>query len=128
VGPRGAGKTILLQQLAASTEDAIYISLDTLPRDVDLFSIVRELAEGYHYKKIFLDEIHFSDNGMGALKQIYDFLDVRVFFTSSVALRIRDSVYDLARRVSLHSLDYFSFREYLEFRFAAYLPCGNQCP
>jgi predicted AAA+ superfamily ATPase len=75
-----------------------------------------------------LDEIHFSDDGMGALKQIYDFLDVRVFFTSSVALRIRDSVYDLARRVSLHSLDYFSFREYLEFRFAAYLPCGNQCP
>ena len=44
VGPRGAGKTILLQQLAASTEDAIYISLDTVPRDVDLFAIVRELA------------------------------------------------------------------------------------
>ena len=122
VGPRGAGKTILLQQLAASTEGAVYISLDTLPRDVDLFSLVRELAEAYQFKRFFLDEIHFSDNGLGALKQIYDFLDVRIFFTSSVALRIRDSVYDLARRVSLHSLDYFSFREYLEFKHGESLP------
>jgi predicted AAA+ superfamily ATPase len=122
VGPRGAGKTILLQQLAASMEDSIYISLDTLPREVDLFAIVRELCGSYQYKRFFLDEIHFADNGLGALKQIYDFLDVRIFFTSSVALRIRDSVYDLARRVSLHSLDYFSFREYLEFKHGEPLP------
>ena len=122
VGPRGAGKTILLQQLAASCDDGIYISLDTLPRDVDLYSVVRELAEGYQYTRFFLDEIHFADHGLGALKQIYDFLDVRIYFTSSVALRIRDSVYDLARRVSLHSLDYFSFREYLEFKHGEVLP------
>jgi predicted AAA+ superfamily ATPase len=122
VGPRGSGKTILLQQLAASDDDGIYISLDTLPRDVDLYSVVRELSEGYQYKRFFLDEIHFADNGLGALKQIYDFLDVRIYFTSSVALRIRDSVYDLARRVSLHSLDYFSFREYLEFKYGECLP------
>jgi predicted AAA+ superfamily ATPase len=122
VGPRGAGKTILLQQLAAGAEDGIYISLDTLPRDVDLFNVVRELSEGYRYKRFFLDEIHFAENGLGALKQIYDFLDVRVFFTSSVALRIRESVYDLARRVSLHSLHYFSFREYLEFKYQEVLP------
>jgi len=122
VGPRGAGKTILLQQLAAAMDDGVYISLDTLPRSVDLFAMVRELAEGYQYKRFFLDEIHFADNGLGALKQIYDFLDVRIYFTSSVALRIRDSVYDLARRVSLHSLDYFSFREYLEFKYGATLP------
>ncbi|MBC2601210.1 AAA family ATPase [Puniceicoccus vermicola] len=122
VGPRGAGKTILLQQLAASTDDSIYISLDTLPRDVDLYALVRELAEGYQYRRFFLDEIHFADKGLGALKQIYDFLDVRIYFTSSVALRIRESVYDLARRVKLHALDYFSYREYLEFKHGEVLP------
>jgi uncharacterized protein len=122
VGPRGAGKTILLQQLASCSENGIYISLDTLPRDVDLFVVVRELFENYQFKNFFLDEIHFADKGMGALKQIYDFLDVRVFFTSSVALQIRDSVYDLARRVSLHSLHYFSFREYIEFKHGQILP------
>jgi len=122
VGPRGAGKTILLQQLAASMDNGIYISLDTLPRDVDLYAVVRELAEGYQYKRFFLDEIHFADNGLGALKRIYDFLDVRIYFTSSVALRIRESVYDLARRVSLHALDYFSYREYLEFKHHEALP------
>lgn len=122
VGPRGAGKTILLQQLAAVGEDSIYISLDTLPKDVDLFAVVQELAEGYGYKRFYLDEIHFADNGLGALKQIYDFLKVRVFFTSSVALRIRDSVYDLARRVRLHPLHYFSFREYLQFKYGETLP------
>jgi len=48
IGPRGAGKTILLQQLAATAEDGIYLSLDTLPRDLDLFSVVKELADQYH--------------------------------------------------------------------------------
>ncbi|MCC5788319.1 MAG: ATP-binding protein [Opitutales bacterium] len=122
VGPRGAGKTILLQQLAADCEDGFYLSLDTLPREVNLFSLVRELAEAYHFTHFFLDEIHFADGALGALKQMYDFLDIRVFFTSSVALRIRESVYDLSRRVSLHSLDYFSFREYLEFTKGEVLP------
>jgi len=122
VGPRGAGKTILLQQLAARAEDGVYIALDTLPREVDLYEVVRELSEAYSYRRFYLDEIHFADNGLGALKQIYDFLDVRVVFTSSVALRIRESVYDLARRVSMHSLHYFSFREYLEFKHGAALP------
>ena len=32
LGPRGAGKTILLQQLAAEVEDGFYLSADTLEK------------------------------------------------------------------------------------------------
>lgn len=112
-GPRGAGKTILLQQLAGTGEDGCYVSLDTVERDTDLFALVKELKERYGFRRFYLDEIHFLRDALGALKNIYDFLDVRVVFTSSVALRIKESAHDLARRVRVHRLDYFSFREYL---------------
>lgn len=115
-GPRGAGKTILLQQLAAGAADSCYISLDTLPTDTDLYELLETLCERYGYHRFYLDEIHFIRDSLGALKKIYDFLEVRVIFTSSVALQIRESAHDLARRVRLHSLDYFSFREYLDFK------------
>ena len=116
IGPRGAGKTILLRQLASESAESCYVSLDTLPSETDLFELVRELSERYHFRKFFLDEVHYADDSLGAMKKIYDFLNVHIVFTSSVALRIRESVHDLARRVRLHTLDYFSFREYLQLK------------
>jgi predicted AAA+ superfamily ATPase len=50
------------------------------------------------------------------LKKVYDFLDVRVMFTSSVALALNQSSYDLSRRTVLRPLNPFSFREYLFFK------------
>lgn len=122
LGPRGAGKTILLQQLAAASENGFYLSADTLERGTDLFVIVSELSDNYGYRFFFIDEIHYLDEGIGALKKIFDFLGVRVVFTSSVALRIHEAAHDLARRVRLHSLGYFSFREYLAVRHGEDLP------
>lgn len=123
VGPRGAGKTILLQQLAAdSGEDGFYLAVDTLDKATDLYALIRELSEAYRYSCFFIDEIHYLEDVSGALKRIYDFLEVRVVFTSSVALRIHEAAHDLARRVRLHRLDYFSFREYLAFRHGDHLP------
>jgi predicted AAA+ superfamily ATPase len=116
VGPRGAGKTVLLKQMAASVPDAIYLSTDTLEHGADLFEVVKTLSEHYAYRTFLLDEVHFLPGAVGALKQVYDFLDVRLVFTSSVALALQASAHDLARRVRLHTLDYFSFREYLSFR------------
>lgn len=115
VGPRGAGKTILLKQMAASDPAALYLSADTLPDDADLFGIVKDLAERYKYRIFLIDEVHFLQNAMAALKQIYDFLEVRIIFTSSVALAMHATGHDLARRVRLHTLDYFTFREFLRF-------------
>ncbi len=121
-GPRGAGKTILLQQLAAAEEDGCYVSLDTLPADTDLFALVKGLSKQYGFRRFYLDEVHFLKDGLGGLKKIYDFLEVRVVFTSSVALRMKESAHDLARRVRVHRLDYFSFREYLAFSHGIRLP------
>ena len=116
VGPRGAGKTVLLRQYARAHEDACYISADTLSPDDDLWHEIGKLKEHYGFNTFLLDEAHFLPVATGLLKQLYDFLDVRVLFSSSVALAMRASAHDLSRRVRLLELPYFSFREYLTFR------------
>jgi predicted AAA+ superfamily ATPase len=122
VGPRGAGKSVLLKQWAAADEGAIYLSADTLGPGADLFALVKGLAEIYRFRIFLVDEVHFLPDVTAALKQIYDFLEVRVIFTSSVAVALQSSAHDLARRVRLHTLDYFSLREYLSFRRGEELP------
>lgn len=115
VGPRGVGKTVLLQQLADAMPDALYLSADTLEPDADGFDLIRRLAEQFKYRFFFLDEIHHLKEAAGMLKKLYDFLDVRVVFTSSVALAMEASRFDLSRRVRLLTLRTFSYREYLRF-------------
>lgn len=117
VGPRGAGKTVLLKQIAALEEDAFYLSVDTLGEETSLFEIIKGLFERYRFRRFLLDEIHFLRGAMGDLKKIHDFLpEVRILFTGSVTLAIHDSAYDLARRVRIHPLEYFSFREFISLR------------
>ncbi|MFH1416313.1 MAG: AAA family ATPase [Elusimicrobiota bacterium] len=113
-GPRGAGKTVLLKQLALAVQESFYISLDTA--EGDLFEIVRELHQNLKVSTFLLDEVHFNLHYEESLKKIYDFLDVKVFFTSSVSLALFSSEYDLSRRISIKKLYPFSFREYLYFR------------
>ena len=114
VGPRGSGKTILLKQLALENSNTFYISLDTV-RD-DVFEIVKKLQQEFKTKFFLLDEVHFHPNFEEGLKKIYDFLDVKVVFTSSVALALFNSSYDLSRRVVLEKIYPFSFCEYLFFK------------
>ena len=117
VGPRGAGKTILLKQWAVANPDAFYLSVDTLQRDEDLFQIVKNISENYRFQQFLLDEVHFLQSAMGNLKKIHDFLpNLRVVFTGSVALSIHEAAHDLARRVRIYPLEYLSFREYLALR------------
>lgn len=121
VGPRGVGKTVLLKQIVSENKEAFYISVDTL-REEDLFDITKVLIEFYGVKLLLLDEIHFQKNYWQKLKKIYDFLNIRLIFTSSVSLSIFDSSYDLSRRVELFYLYPFSFREYLFFKEDISLP------
>jgi predicted AAA+ superfamily ATPase len=116
VGPRGVGKTVLLKQLAAAGEQRFYLSLDTLPPEVDLFGLIRRLSESYGFHTFLLDEIHYHPGSDGVLKRLYDFLGVRVCFTSSMALALHQSAHDLSRRVLLLTLLPFTFREYLSFQ------------
>ncbi len=115
VGPRGSGKTVLLKQVAAESDECFYVSVDTIG-DASLFQIAKTLQEIYKIKRLLLDEIHFCRGFEGELKQIFDFLKIQVIFTSSVALVMTESAFDLSRRVQLISITPFSFREYLVFK------------
>ncbi|MCK5083251.1 MAG: ATP-binding protein, partial [Candidatus Omnitrophica bacterium] len=114
VGPRGAGKTILLKQIALENERSFYISLDTV-RD-DLFEIVKKIHQELKADLFLLDEVHFHPSFEAGIKKIYDFLDVKAVFTSSVSLALFHSSYDLSRRITLEKLYPFSFHEYLFFK------------
>ena len=112
IGARGVGKSVLFKQIAALKEDAIYISVDSTEIE-NLYELIKTLTEFYKYKVFFLDEIHFYKEYEKALKTIYDFLDVKIFFTSSVSLSLYESIYDLSRRVKIFNIYPFSYREYL---------------
>ncbi|MCF7972995.1 MAG: AAA family ATPase [Phycisphaerae bacterium] len=122
IGPRGVGKTILLRQYALAHDQAFYLSADSLERGDDLWEIIKKLQTHYGVKTLLLDEIHFLPNATGVLKQLYDFLDLPVIFTSSVALAVQSSAHDLSRRVLLKPLLAFSYREYLAFQKDVVLP------
>lgn len=122
VGPRGAGKTVLLRQYALAHPDACYLSADTLAPEDDLWEILGKLAEHYGFRTFLIDEVHFLDDATAFLKRLYDFRDVHVLFSSSVALAMRASAHDLSRRVRLLELHAFSFREYAAFKDGITLP------
>ena len=121
VGPRGVGKTVLLKQIAIKTENSFYLSVDTLGEN-DLFEIAKILTQRYGVKLLLLDEVHFQKEYQRTLKKVFDFLNVKLIFTSSVSLSIFESSYDLSRRVKLFYLYPFSFREYIFFKEDVSLP------
>lgn len=111
-GLRGSGKTVLLLQLLNHLPSSFYLSLDFLP-DQNLFELAQTLVKNYQIKYLLLDEVHYHPNWAVELKQIYDLLDVKVFFSSSVSLDILNTQADLARRVQVLNLPVLSFREFL---------------
>lgn len=122
VGPRGSGKTVILKQLLALFPDtACYLSLDAITID-SLFQTIQTLNEKYQFNLFLIDEIHHTKQYAQELKKAYDFLDVRIIFSSSVALSLHETAYDLSRRVKLIAINPFSFREYLYFTKGLELP------
>ena len=117
VGARGIGKTVILKQIAVEAESSFYISLDTI--EDELFDIIHRLNVEFKINYFLLDEVHAYRNFEKDLKKLYDFLDIKIIFTSSVALAMFESVYDLSRRIKLITLYPFSFREYLYFKYNA---------
>ena len=92
------------------------------PRGTDLFELARELCDTYGIERLYIDEIHFLADYQRDLKRIHDFLDVAVWFTSSVSLALTAAGWDLSRRVRRVQLPPFSFREYLDLTESTQLP------
>jgi len=123
-GSRGIGKTTLLMQVLYDSpykqESKLYISCDhAMFQDVSLFDFVDEFSKRGG-EIICIDEIHEAKNFERELKSIYDFLDIKIFFTGSSALHLTSP--DFARRYSMYHLYPLSFREYLELSLGVVLP------
>lgn len=128
IGQRGIGKTtwLLLQafKLGAKERKSLYVSADNLffvkNRLVDLADwLYKETSVKY----LFIDEIHKYPNWVQELKNIFDiYKNLRIIFSGSSAIDIIHSKYDLSRRVTLHTLNGLSFREFLEYYLDAKLP------
>lgn len=114
-GLRGSGKTVLLRQLATELPNSLYLSMDTLSYRITLFDVAKEFEENYKIKYLMIDEIHSYLNWQQEIKKIFDFLKIKLIFTSSASIEIIRSKYDLSRRVIIVNLMPFSFREYIYF-------------
>ena len=125
VGVRGIGKTTNLLKQAlmngAKERRALYVSADDLYfLDNKLVDLVKQLYQETDVTLLCIDEVHKYPNWAQELKNIADkYKRIRVLFTGSSSIDIVHGKYDLSRRVTLHHLYGFSFREYLEF----YLDC-----
>jgi predicted AAA+ superfamily ATPase len=90
--------------------------MDALIPGINLFDLAKELSINYKIKYLLIDEIHNLANWQMEIKKIYDFLDIKLIFTSSASIDIIRSKYDLSRRVVIINMLPFSFREYLFFK------------
>ena len=121
-GLRGIGKTVLLLQLANSFKDSVYFSADwKYLKPYEIYEIVEKLrVRGF--KNIFIDEIHTKEEWSSDIKTIYDEHEVRVFFSGSSSINIKESSGDLSRRAILLNMKPASFREYLMIRKGIEIP------
>ena len=120
LGSRGVGKTtFILQHLAAlniSSSKKLYFSADSISLStLSLYEIADAFAK-QGGEVLAIDEIHKYENFEHELKEIYDFLDLKVIFSGSSALQLEHKKADLSRRAVLYRVYGLSFREFLEMK------------
>jgi len=123
-GSRGVGKTTLLLQilkvLKYNNDEKLYISCDhPMFYDISLFDFVDEFSK-FGGEVIVIDEIHKIKDFQIQIKLIYDFLDIKVYFSGSSAVELTNA--DFTRRYSMYHLPILSFREFLEISLCISLP------
>lgn len=120
-GSRGVGKTTLILQYIkkffAPDSDVLYVSLDDLYfSDNKLY----DLADVFHKKGgmlLAIDEVHRYPYWATEIKNIYDDMpDLKIIFTGSSLLHLRQSKADLSRRAVVYEMPGLSFREFLYFQ------------
>src|SRR3990167_7508106 len=128
VGARGVGKTTFLLRhvlnSGAKQRKALYVSADSIFfLENTLIDLVDYLYKQTDARLLCIDEIHKYPNWKMELKNIADtYPSFRIFFSGSSMIDLIQGKYDLSRRVNLHKLCGFSFREYLEFYLGKKIP------
>ena len=120
LGSRGVGKTTVIIQYLNSLElpksKKLYFSADSIiTSSLSLYDIANEFSKSGG-KVIAIDEIHKYKDFEKELKEIYDFLDLKVIFSGSSALQLEHKKADLSRRAVLYRVKGLSFREFLELK------------
>jgi len=118
LGSRGIGKTtFMLQYLSEFDFDkTLYFSVDSIiSSGVKLYDIAEEFSL-YGGEILAIDEIHKYKNFEVELKEIYDFLDIKVLFSGSSAISLEHNKADLSRRAVLYRFKGLSFKEFLEIK------------
>ena len=118
IGARGIGKTTFLLQYLTQFdfEKTLYFSADSiLSSGVRLYDIAEEFSK-YGGEILAIDEIHKIKDFEIELKEIYDFLDLKVLFSGSSAISLEHKKADLSRRAILYKVKGLSFREFLELK------------
>ena len=122
LGSRGVGKTTVIIQYLNSLEipksKKLYFSADSIiTSSLSLYEIADEFCKSGG-KVLAIDEIHKYKDFEKELKEIYDFLDLKVIFSGSSALQLEHKKADLSRRAVLYRVQGLSFREFLELKLA----------
>lgn len=120
LGSRGVGKTTLILQYLDSLDlpksKKLYFSADSImTSSLSLYDIADEFCKSGG-KLLAIDEIHKYKDFEKELKEIYDFLDLKVIFSGSSALQLEHKKADLSRRAVLYRVKGLSFREFLELK------------
>jgi len=120
LGSRGVGKTTVIIQylnfLDIPKNKKLYFSADSITTSsLSLYDIADEFSKSGG-KILAIDEIHKYKDFEKELKQIYDFLDIKVIFSGSSALQLEHKKADLSRRAVLYRVKGLSFREFLELK------------
>jgi len=120
LGSRGVGKTTFILQyldsLDISLNKKLYFSADSIITSASsLYEVAEEFSKNGG-EVLAIDEIHKYKDFEYQLKEIYDFLDLKVIFSGSSAVQLEHKKADLSRRALLNRVGGLSFREFLELK------------
>ncbi|MCC8145392.1 MAG: AAA family ATPase [Bacteroidales bacterium] len=119
-GSRGVGKTSTLLQYAkdhfsAYDKKCLYINLNNFYFTV---KTIKDFANEFQMKGgevLLIDQVFKYSNWAQELAYCYDnFPNLKIIFTGSSVLRLKDELSPLANKVVSYNLRGFSFREFLE--------------
>jgi predicted AAA+ superfamily ATPase len=120
VWPRWVWKsTILLKYLSLNDlSTSLYISADNIYfLENKLFDFALKFKNEYDWKLLLIDEIHKYKNWQQELKNIYDSIpNLKIVFSWSSSIDLKNWNYDLSRRAKLYYLNWFSFREFINYK------------
>ena len=118
-GPKGVGKSTLLQQYIKKNFDAddrhvLYCSADTNYFTTHTLTEVADKFTKIGGKWLFIDEVHKYKGWSSEIKEIYDlYRDLHLVLSGSSLIQINDGQADLSRRILIYDMPGLSMREFI---------------